>query len=321
MEETNYIKNIIKQIPELPGIYKMLDAGNNIIYIGKSKCLKKRVASYFTNSNKWEKVARMVPMIKDIEYIITDTHLDARLLECKLIKDYQPRFNAQMKNDQRYIFIKVEGYNQHRSICVVNEREADCFGPFRRSKYSMNEFLDRLKSFYPITRMDDCYKFDFHLFPVTMDKESFESNRTVLLELFSSSSNIQLLADAFQDKLEEAVSDYRYEMASIYRDMISGLAIIKHALERYHSLASRNFLLKLPIQDGYKLFYFTSGQIINSIIAPKLTTKIIRAFVKDTKIILRSHSILPDNEKAQLDYQDIIYSEISELQEEMVELL
>ena len=116
MTNTDNIKEKLKQIPKLPGIYKMLDSRGNIIYIGKSKCLQNRVKSYFVASPKWEKVNRMVTMIKDIEYVVTDTHLEARLLECTLIKEHKPRFNAQMKNDQRYFFIKVENYNRYNPL-------------------------------------------------------------------------------------------------------------------------------------------------------------------------------------------------------------
>ena len=75
----------------------MLDFKGNIIYIGKSKCLKKRVHSYFVKSPVWEKAKKMAPLIYDINYIVTDTHLEAMLLECEMIKTIKPYFNAAMK--------------------------------------------------------------------------------------------------------------------------------------------------------------------------------------------------------------------------------
>jgi len=96
------LKNKRDQIPAQPGVYKMLDASGRIIYVGKSKCLKKRVNSYFTKAFKHSKIEKMVFLIADIEYVVTDTHLEARLLECQLIKEIKPYFNAQMKNDRHF---------------------------------------------------------------------------------------------------------------------------------------------------------------------------------------------------------------------------
>ncbi len=320
MNVTEHLREILKQIPELPGIYKMLDADRNIIYIGKSKFLKKRVRSYFTNSNKWEKVAVMVTRIQDIEYIVTDTHLEARLLECKLIKEYQPRFNAQMKNDKRYIFIKIDTYNPFHSISVVNQRDSDCIGPFR-SKYSMEDFLKRLKSFYPITKEQSNYVFEYHLFPVKMDKDTFEKNRLVLLDLFSSGDNILSLIDTLQGKLEEAAASYRFEMATVYRDLINSFSMIQYCLDRHNHLASKDLLLKLPLMEGYKLFYISDSYIIHSEIVSVLTKKAIKDFLKESQIKKKVFPFDQNSEKSHMDYRDILYSELSDLPEEMVELL
>jgi excinuclease ABC subunit C len=314
------MKDKLKQIPELPGIYKMLDSGRNIIYIGKSICLKKRVKSYFTGSPKWEKVNRMVSLIKDIEYVVTDTHLEARLLECELIKFHQPYFNAQMKNDKRYIFIKVEPYNQFRPLSVVANRESDSFGPFR-SKYSMSEFLDMIKNIYPITRRKDGYEFEYHLFPITMDRETFENNRSILLELFTEEAGILHFINVLQDKLENAASLYRYEIASKYRDMIQGFLRIKNGLDGYKSLSSKDLLLKLPSQKGYKLFFISGGNIIYSRIASALTDHIRHDFLQESKMKLATYLPSQKDEKASIDFRDIMYSEISNLSDEMIEVL
>jgi excinuclease ABC subunit C len=320
MNHTSFIKDKIKQIPELPGIYKMLDSRGNIIYIGKSKCLKKRVQSYFVNSPKWEKVKKMVSMITDIEYIVTDTHLEARLLECKLIKEIQPRFNAQMKNDQRYIYIKISANNKLNPLSVSVERDDDCFGPFR-SKYAISEFLDRLKNIYPIIKTDTGYEFEYHLFHISMEEEAFERNRMVLQELFTLEDNIPTLLKAFQQKLEEAVSQYRFEMAAVYRDMMQSFMNIKNGLDGYKNLASKKIILKLPIQNGFKLFFISNGTVIHSQITTDLSDKKIRDFIAESKIMLSSAEITLENEKSQIDYRDIMYSEISDIPEEMYEIL
>lgn len=314
------MKDKLKQIPKLPGIYKMLDSRGNIIYIGKSKCLQNRVRSYFVSTPKWEKVNRMVGMIKDIEYIVTDTHLEARLLECRLIKELKPRFNAQMKNDQRYFFIKVEGYNRYNPLSIVEERTEDSFGPFR-SKYTFSEFLDRLKNLYPITKSSLGYEIEFHMFPVIMDEDTFHNNRNLLLELFTKEDKIGLLQEALQAKLKEAAEAYRYEIASVYRDMIQGFQMMKHGLDGYKNLASKNILLAIPLESGYKLFYVCEGNIHHTGIYRELTKEIKENFIQEARRVSKEVVELYDNEKMRLDFHDILYSEISDLPEDVVELL
>ncbi len=320
--EHKYITNEkLKQIPKLPGIYKMLDSRGVIIYIGKSKCLQKRVRSYFVKTPRWDKVNRMISMLKDIEYVVTDTHLEARLLECSLIKEYQPRFNAQMKNDRNYFFIRIEDYNKYNPLSVIEERTGHCFGPFR-SKYTISEFLDKLKNIYPIARNGDRYEFEYHMFPITMQKDVFDQNKALLSGLFSSEGDLLLFLDTLRSKLEEAVNAYRYEMASIYRDMISCVQMIKNGLNGYKNLSSRSILLNLPMDNGCsKLFYILNGRIIHSMITDSVMDDIRKDFIKASELLIPSLHSIQENEKEWIDYRDIIYSEISGLPDELVELL
>lgn len=95
---------------------------------------KKRVKSYFTKSPKQPKIERMIFLIDDIDYIVTDTHLEARLLECQLIKELKPYFNSQMKNDRRYFYLNVTHSSHSRGLSIVLEREDRQLGPFRRKQ-------------------------------------------------------------------------------------------------------------------------------------------------------------------------------------------
>lgn len=320
MKHIDFLKEKAKQLPEGPGIYKMLDSHKTIIYVGKSKNLRKRVQSYFTAAPKWEKVTRMVSAIRDIDHIRTDTHLEARLLECRLIKELQPRFNAQMKNDGSYFFLKVESGNPSHPISIVLEREEDCFGPFR-SKYSISELLDRLRRIYPISRRTDGYEFEYHLFPLAMDAEVCERNRQVLLELFSSEERLLLLIQSIMLKMAEAVSGLQYEMAAIYRDMVHRLKIIRNGLNGYQSLVSRQILLKLPTGDGFKLFYVSKGRMIDSIKAANLSEETVREFISNCRKLEKENTLDHNNEKAYIDYRDVLYSEIVALAKDQYELL
>ena len=107
-----HLKEKIKTIPAKPGIYQMKDLNGNIIYIGKSKVLHSGVKSYFYNEHRHNKIKRMVLHIQDVDVIITDTHLEAQMLECALIKKFKPIYNKQFKNDKNYPcspFIKIAG--------------------------------------------------------------------------------------------------------------------------------------------------------------------------------------------------------------------
>ncbi len=319
MEHKYITREMLLQIPKQPGIYKMLDANGNIIYVGKSKCLRNRVQSYFVKNPKWEKVSRMVSMIKDIDYIVTDTHLEARLLECTLIKDIRPRFNAQMKNDGRYFYIRVENYNKHNALSITDERTDNCFGPFR-SRYTISDFLGRLKNLYPIRKSNGRYEVEYHMFPLTMEQDTFNENREVLLELLNEEENIVLLTEALQKKLEEAAAACRFEMASVYRDMIICFGMLRNGLNGYKALASRDILIKLPVGDGCKMFYVSGGNVINTSYMKTITEKEKKVFIKESKAIYKD-KLPSENEKAGIDFRDVLYSEISDLPMEAVEFL
>ena len=98
----------LKKLPDKPGVYMMKNSLGEVIYVGKAKILKNRVKSYFQNSkNHSEKVRVMVKNIAEFEYIVTDSEMEALILECNLIKKYSPRYNILLKDDKFYPFIKV----------------------------------------------------------------------------------------------------------------------------------------------------------------------------------------------------------------------
>lgn len=109
-DRMEYLKGIILNLPETPGIYQYLDEEKTIIYVGKAKNLKRRVSSYFRKDIDSRKTRMLVSKINDIKYIVVNTEEDALLLENNLIKKYQPRYNVLLKDGKTY-----------PSICVTNE--------------------------------------------------------------------------------------------------------------------------------------------------------------------------------------------------------
>ena len=102
------IKHSLKNMTSNPGVYKMFDSENNVIYVGKAKNLKKRVSTYFQNSNHSARIKRMISLIKTVQITITNSEADAFLLENIQIKKFRPKFNILLRDDKSYPYIYVD---------------------------------------------------------------------------------------------------------------------------------------------------------------------------------------------------------------------
>lgn len=309
----------LSQIPELPGIYKMLDSKGNVIYIGKSKCLKKRVKSYFTAHPKWDKVEKLVSFIDDIEFIVTDTHLEARLLECELIKEVKPAFNSQMKRDTGYVYLEVQDDYKRNPLAVVNDRTVSSYGPFR-SRFKLCELISAMKNVYPLIRNGSHYEFEYCLLPMKLDKNIYRDNREILLELLSDGEKTAAFISSAENKMEKAASLYQYETAVRYRDLVDGWTMIMHGINGYKDLSTKNILLNIPVREGNKLFLVSQGFIRYKQFFPFLSEQVIQQFITESlnQPCTSDHNM---NEKSGIDFRDIIYSEILSLPEDMVTFL
>lgn len=313
------IRRKLNIIPELPGIYKMFDSSGRIIYIGKSICLKKRVRSYFTGKHKLKKIEKMVSLIYDIEYKVADTHLEARLEECKLIKEIKPIFNTQFKNDKKYIYLKVKDYNLYNSLSIVYKREDNSYGPFRSMSFLM-DLINSLENLYPITKINGEYDFSYRIFPNSMKLDVFNENKDYLKEILSDDKNLDLFINKLEEKMKEASRLLKFETASYYKNLICNLNYIKSGIFSYKNLFSHNILLKIPVENVYKLFFISKGEIISKEKYAQLDSKDMEDFIKRSRKII-SLNINYVDEKKSMDFRDILYSEIKSLPEEMVIVL
>jgi excinuclease ABC subunit C len=149
---TDRLKTLIKTLPDNPGVYQFLDEKSKIIYVGKAKSLKKRVASYFNkDSSLTGKTSVMVKNIHNIRHIIVNTELDALLLENNLIKKYQPRYNVNLKDDKSFPWICVKNERFPRVFPTRNlvRDGSSYFGPYA-SVRMMNTLLDLVRQLYPL---------------------------------------------------------------------------------------------------------------------------------------------------------------------------
>ncbi|MBL7892759.1 MAG: excinuclease ABC subunit UvrC [Bacteroidia bacterium] len=152
MNKSDYIQSILQSIPDKPGIYQYYDEEGKLLYIGKAKNLKKRVSSYFNrDQHENNKTAVMVKKIRDINFIIVSTELDALLLENSLIKKHQPRYNVMLKDDKTYpwICIKNERFPRMFSTRTITKDGSDYFGPYASVKM-MNAILELIHKLYPL---------------------------------------------------------------------------------------------------------------------------------------------------------------------------
>lgn len=312
------IKYKLKHAPMCPGVYKMLDSRGNVIYIGKSKLLNKRIKTYFIDNPKWDKVNKMLPFIDDIEFIVTDTHLEARLLECSMIKSIRPIFNSQMKHDRGYAYLKLEDYNRYRALSVSDSREENTYGPFRRRSY-LSEIISAFKNLYPIKKEGNSCLFEYHLFPVTMNEHEFNENRIVLKEILSDINRSDLFVKALEYKMKKESSLNNFEMALLYRNMMEYTNYLSSSVNKYNELINNRLLLSIPVHEGYKLFYIYGGKIINKKIYKELSPLSYDAFCEAA---ISAADVTPDiDEKSMIDFRDIIYSEILSLPEDMVKII
>ena len=131
------IEEELKKLPAKPGVYIMHGEKDEIIYVGKAISLKNRVRQYFQSSrNKGAKIERMVTHITRFEYIITDSELEALVLECNLIKEHRPKYNTMLKDDKSYPFIKVTVNEPYPRVLFARRMKKDkarYFGPYTLS--------------------------------------------------------------------------------------------------------------------------------------------------------------------------------------------
>ena len=149
---STHIENIVRELPDSPGVYQYYDKEGKILYVGKAKSLKKRVSSYFRRDESLiGKVRILVQKIADIQVVVVDTELDALLLENNLIKKYQPRYNVMLKDDKTYPWICIKKEAFPRIFPTRNRINdgSDYFGPYASGKM-MHTLLDLIRQLYQI---------------------------------------------------------------------------------------------------------------------------------------------------------------------------
>lgn len=151
---TEQVRKIVSKIPFEPGIYMMKDEKGTIIYVGKAISLRKRVRQYFQKNNKSPRIEKMVTLIRDISYIVTQNEVEALALECNYIKNHNPKFNVMLKDDKTYPYIKITINDPYPLIYVTRRKVEDgskYFGPYTNVG-AMRQSLEVIKKIFPLKR-------------------------------------------------------------------------------------------------------------------------------------------------------------------------
>lgn len=234
------IQEQLKKLPGEPGVYLMKDENDKIIYVGKAISLKNRVRQYFQSSkNHSSKVKSMVKNIKSFEYIITDSEMEALILECNLIKKYRPKYNVLLRDDKTYPYIKVtvnEDFPRVLKVRRVLRDKAKYFGPYTNVE-AVNDTLDVIRNIYPIrtcnididraikNNMRPCLNLHIKrcVGPCTGNVSKEEYNSMIEEILLFLSGKEETLIDILKEKMNKCSMEFNFEEAAIYRDKIINL--------------------------------------------------------------------------------------------------
>ncbi|MDF2484091.1 MAG: uvrC [Herbinix sp.] len=233
------IEEELKKLPATPGVYIMRDIKDNIIYVGKAIILKNRVRSYFQNSrNHTEKIRQMVDRIDHFEYIITDSELEALVLECNLIKEHMPKYNTMLKDDKSYPYIRVTTNEAYPKVSISREMKKDkskYFGPYT-SVYAVKDTLELLRKIYKIRTCNRILPRDigkerpclyYHMGQCDapcqgyITEADYRTNIDEVMEFLN--GNYSRVGKMLEEKMMTASEAMEFEKAGEYRDLLGSV--------------------------------------------------------------------------------------------------
>lgn len=268
----NNIRNKLALLPDLSGCYLMKNREGTIIYVGKAKVLKNRVRSYFTGSHDG-KTQRLVADIRDFEYIVTASNMEALILECNLIKTHQPKYNVLLKDDKTFPYIKIT--NEPHPRLEVTRRilkdKAKYFGPYPNAfaAQQTKKLLDRM---YPLRKCkvmpkEVClyYHMGQCLAPCEFEvpQQSYDEIKQEISK-FLSGGHEEIKKD-LQRKMEEAAEDLYFERAKELRDQIINIDALMEKQKITMADAKDRDVFGFAVDKGWmcvQILYMRQGKMI-----------------------------------------------------------
>lgn len=237
MEIPDHIQAQLNTLPRKPGIYMMRDVNGKVLYVGKAVNLRDRVRSYF-HASAWEnpKIRALVSEIGALDFIVTDSELEALILEANLIKEHRPRYNVRLKDDKRYPYIKITWAEPFPKVLITRRMEQDgsrYFGPFT-SSHAVHQTLDLLRKSFPyltcnrqITGRDPrpCLYYEIKLcLGPCIGAATQEEYRAMIRSLirFLEGHSEEVIAD-LQRRMISAAEALDFERAALLRDQLQAV--------------------------------------------------------------------------------------------------
>lgn len=229
------LEHFLKNLPKLPGVYRMLNKDNEVIYVGKAKVLKNRVTSYFRGSNHTPKTQALVANITSIEITVTVSETEALILENNLIKQYQPRYNVLLRDDKSYPYLLITDH-KHPRITLhrgARKRKGEYFGPFP-SGSAVSESLRLMQKIFPVRQCEDsfyaarsrpCLQYQLKRCSapcVAKVSDDEYQHQVQYIRLFLQGKSQDVLAQLVA-QMEQASAELAFEKAAQLRDQVSAL--------------------------------------------------------------------------------------------------
>ena len=271
----------LKNLPFKPGVYLMKNSLGEVIYVGKAKILKNRVKSYFQNSkNHSEKVRVMVKHIAEFEYIVTDSEMEALILECNLIKKYSPRYNILLKDDKFYPFIKITINDDFPRVFVTRNYSKDgskYFGPYTNGT-AVYETISLINKIFPLRTCKLLIKeggekvrpcLNYHIKKCFgpcggyINKEEYGKMIKDVIDILSGRDNTVL--KVLQSEMEEASLNLEFEKAADLRDKIIAIKAIVEKQKIFKTMDGDEDFINIYRDEKdscIQIFFSRDGKII-----------------------------------------------------------
>ena len=276
-----HIEEELKKLPAKPGVYLMHDEKDQIIYVGKAISLKNRVRQYFQASrNKGAKIEQMVTHIRRFEYIVTDSELEALVLECNLIKEHRPKYNTMLMDDKGYPFIKVTTNEAYPRIMLAREMKKDkakYFGPYT-SATAVKDTIDLIRKLYQIRSCNrnlpkDMGKerpcLDYHIKQCKAPCQNYiseeEYRKSIDEAIRFLNGHYEGILKDLEEKMAEASEQMEFERAIEYRELLNSVKQIAQKQKITDSSGEDRDILAVAkdAEDAVvQVFFIRGGRLI-----------------------------------------------------------
>ena len=276
-----HIEEELKKLPAKPGVYLMHDEKDQIIYVGKAISLKNRVRQYFQASrNKGAKIEQMVTHIRRFEYIVTDSELEALVLECNLIKEHRPKYNTMLMDDKGYPFIKVTTNEAYPRIMLAREMKKDkakYFGPYT-SAAAVKDTIDLIRKLYQIRSCNrnlpkDMGKerpcLNYHIKQCKAPCQNYiseeEYRKSIDEALRFLNGHYDSVLKDLEQKMKDASENMEFEKAIEYRELLNSVKQIAQKQKITDSRGEDRDILAVAkdAEDAVvQVFYIRGGRLI-----------------------------------------------------------